>query len=148
MSALSNRSTNIVRDKTQDYVTSCGFVEDGIASDWHSREGLWKQAIDEMLAWRAGSELFEPDDVPDQEILDTAIDYAMDQIRERGPVPSSIIPSGSGRIAMEWNDRDSTVVIEFVALGVATYTLFDCGKRRHKLYLFRDPASRKLELRG
>ena len=88
---------------------------------------------------------FEVDDRPDGAILETAIDYACDQIKDQegAPTPASIVPSGTGRIAMEWNDGPTTVVIEFIALGQATYTRFKSGKIELKQHLQRNPRSRK-----
>lgn len=104
-----------------------------------------------MLAWINMKSGENCGDYPTQEIAETAIDYAMDQINDEhgADAPDSIVPSGGGRIAMEWNERSSTVIVEFVGLGTATYTKFDsAGKIAERRHLQRNPQSRRLELRG
>jgi hypothetical protein len=147
MSTMQIHDTGITRDNSSKYDTATGgtptnalFANDDIAA--------WKSACDEMLLWRSLSSPFEPEDQPDQAILNTAIDYAVDQIREGGPAPSSIIPSGSGRIAMEWNDAPITVIVEFIDVGTAIHTIFNEQKVVSRGILIRNPKSRKLELRG
>jgi hypothetical protein len=101
----------------------------------------WQQAIHEMLGWMSTPDQFDPQDQPDDAILETAIDYAADQIEEEeGDIaPDSIVLSGSGRIAMEWNDGAATAIIEFVQRGKAHFTLFVEGKVREKQVLVRNP---------
>lgn len=107
---------------------------------------LWCNAVERMLAWRSHPERFEPDDAPTIEVLDTAIDYAEDERGRSGPAPTSIVPSGDGRVAFEWCDRGSTMIVEFVGRGRARYTIIDAGKVVKKGVLVRNPLSRKLEL--
>lgn len=109
---------------------------------------LWDDACERMLAWRMNTDQFEPDDAPEIDILDTAIDFAVDERTRGGPVPTSIVPSGDGRVAFEWRYRGSTMVVEFVARGRARYTSFISGKVVAKGVLVRNPKSRKLELGG
>lgn len=109
---------------------------------------LWEDACERMLAWRLNSEAFAPEDQPSIEILDTAIDFAIDERTSGGPVPSIIIPSGDGRVAFEWHNRRSTMIIEFVGQGRAKYTKFIDGSVSEKGILVRNPRSRKLELGG
>jgi hypothetical protein len=109
---------------------------------------VWKKAVDEMLGWMSSPSQFADEDRPTAEILRAAMDYAADQMSSVGAdAPDSIIPSGSGRIAMEWNDGSATGVLEFKSLGVAEYTRFDQGKVTKRTIVFRSPASNKWEIR-
>jgi len=112
----------------------------------HDDAALWDDACERMLAWRSSTDQFEPDDAPEVDILDTAIDFAVDERTRGGPAPSSIVPSGDGRVAFEWNDRGSTMVVEFIARGRARFTRIISGKVVEKGVLVRNPKSRKLEL--
>lgn len=111
---------------------------------------LWREAIDEMLRWVYPAAGLRLEDVPEHDVLSTAIDYAVDQAEESDAArpPDSIVPSGSGRIAMEWNDGAITLIVEFVKQGVANYTEFHEGKIYRQGLLVRNPTSRRLELRG
>ncbi len=147
MSMLQDSNTQITLKSSAKYETTTdGTPQNALFTN--SDVALWKSAYDEMLLWRSSSSPFELEDQPDQAILDTAIDYAVDQIREGGPAPSSIIPSGSGRIAMEWNDAPVTVIVEFIDVGTAIHTIFKGQKIVSRGRLIRNPKSRKLELRG
>jgi len=110
----------------------------------------WASAIDEMLRWKSAPTEFNVEDRPTDEVLETAIDYAVDQSEDPNGAspPSSIIPSGARRIAMEWNDGDVTLIVEFIALGRAARTIFIGGKVADKRILARNPSSRKMEIRG
>jgi len=140
----------IIRDDTIRSVSVGGTPADALVSSVRPDVKHWQHAIDEMLRWKSCPGQFGVDDQPEEAVLDTAIDYAVDQIEDAQgyPAPSSIIPSGSGRIAMEWNDGSFTVIIEFVALGRAIYTRFNHGKVEERRELNRNPKSRKLEMRG
>jgi len=148
MNSTLKSESNIVWDQTRKSADAGGASAETLTTSAERDTDHWRQAIDEMLRWRSTPEWFEPADRPDEEVLDTAIDYAMDQIGEPGgePAPSSILPSGAGRIAMEWNHGPYTVILEFVRRGTALYTKFDCGRVTGKYLLARNPASRKLEL--
>lgn len=109
---------------------------------------VWDDACERMLAWRSNPNQFAPDDQPSTEILDTAIDFAVDERTRGGPAPSIIIPSGDGRVAFEWHYRHSTMIIDFVGRGRAKYTKFADGRVVEKGVLIRNPQTRKLELGG
>ena len=140
----------ITRDQTEQIAATFGTPADALASRQTHRapEDSWRSAIDEMLRWLSNSEDFELEDRPDGDVLEAAIDFACDQLAEGQPAPSSIIPSGSGRIAMEWNDGRATAIVEFLCLGHAHLTLLHQGKVTNKQVFTRNPKSRKLELRG
>lgn len=113
--------------------------------------GLWKQAVDQMLQWRKSASADRSEDLPSAEIVDAAIDFAMDQIglKHATSAPDSIVPSGAGRIAMEWNSATSTVILEFVETGGAIHTRFGPnGTVVERNRVQRNPKSRQLELRG
>ena len=118
-----------------------------LATDTAADEAkLWDDALDRMLEWRKTPEQFEPEDAPDLAVLDTAIDYAVDERTDGGVAPVSIVPSGNGRVAFEWHSHGAIMLIEFVERGRAVYTRFVDGKVEEKGQLVRDPKSRKLEL--
>lgn len=121
---------------------------DSLASFINNDASLWRSAIDELLRWKSAADTFDDDDAPDSAILDTAIDFAVDMLHERGPAPRSIVPSGNGSIAMEWRDGAVTLIVEFNEPGRATYSKFCNGRLDEVENLYRDPMSRKLELRG
>ncbi|MBI1374287.1 MAG: hypothetical protein GC159_16345 [Phycisphaera sp.] len=157
MSTVQDSNTGILRDKVFESGDTAGTPADALASSvrqdtiiCQQKANDWQQAVDVLLGWKSSPDQFDPEDRPDAAILDTAIDYAFDQSRfEDGDVaPDSIIPSGSGRVAMEWNDGQETVIIDFVGRGVARYTLFKQGRVQAKLVLRRNPESRQLELQG
>lgn len=97
-------------------------------ADLDEDQTLWDEACERMLAWRSSLDQFEAEDAPDLAVLDTAIDFAIDERTSGGPAPSSIVPSGSGRIAFEWIAGDDTMIIEFVGCGRAEYTRITAGK--------------------
>ena len=143
-------TTQITRERTIPAVTSRVARADTLASAVGSDTTLWKQAIDHMLGWMSSPHQFEPEDQPSAEILQAAIDFAVDHrdSAEGASAPNSIVPSGSGRIAMQWDHDRGTLVIEFVGPGSAFLTSFDQnGKVERRLPLQRDPRSRRLEAR-
>ncbi len=110
---------------------------------------LWKQAIDQMLAWKKTRIVENCEDYPAQDVADTAIDFAVDQSDTGTSAPDSIVPSGGGRIAMEWNTPSETIIVEFIGLGTASYIRFDsAGKVAARDTLRRNPQSRRLQLQG
>ena len=149
MSAMTTGVSGITRDTTLRTI-GVGAGHTDWLSSFHADKDLWSEAIDQMLGWKSGSIQFEAADRPDEDILSTAIDYAVDQINagEGASAPNSIIPSGSGRVAMEWNDGQRTIIIEFFEPGRANYTEIYRGKFARKITLVRNPTSRQLELRG
>ena len=139
----------IAREDTIPVNQPCGPSPIARTSYVNEEADLWKQAIDRMLTWKSGGGADHPDDPPKAEIITAAIDYACDQSDSGISAPDSMVPSGAGRIAMEWNDRNGTTIIEFVDLGTAQFTRFDRGGKvveRHTLR--RNPRSRQLELLG
>ena len=147
MSTLQETDSLLTRESSAKYETATdGAPPEALFTG--SDAAAWRSAYNEMLGWMSPSSPFDPEDQPDQVIIEAAIDYAVDQIRANGPAPSSIIPSGNGRIAMEWNDAPFTVIVEFVDRGTATRTIFANQRVSSKVLLIRNPKSRKLELRG
>lgn len=112
---------------------------------------LWKDACEHLLTWRSNPETFDSEDRPAIEILDTAIDYAVDQLQNAGKksqigaAPTVIIPSGDGKVAFEWHHLKGAMVIEFVGRGRAKYTVFVGGRVVDKGLLERNPQTRQLE---
>ncbi len=149
---ITTPATGITRDIT---VPVIGATRAG-AIAWTSPENiesnLWKKLIDQLLAWRSASEVEAGDELPVREIVDLAIDFASAQIKDGDSVscaPDSMVPSGAGRIAMEWNDENGTRILEFVQPGTAALTTFGRdGRISAKLALKLDPAGRQLERRG
>lgn len=149
MTTFTERIASITWMEAVQYPVTRGTPPDALAP----REGvedqiLWKEIIESMLSWRSDSSKFDPADRPDQDILDAAIDYAVDASSSGAPVPSNVVPSGSGRVAFEWNAGDDAAIVEFIDRGVAMFTRFigDCVE--YKVRLLRDPRSRKLEIEG
>jgi len=148
MSSLDTHSiTTGTADIFSPFTKTRGAPRTSLASpDSGASAELWGDAVERMLAWRSNPERFEPDDAPTLDVLDTAIDYAIDELDRSGPAPTSIVPSGDGRVAFEWYDQGSTMIVEFVGRGRARYTRIDAGKVVEKGVLVRNPRSRKLEL--
>lgn len=142
--------TRITRDTTYRTMETGGTPPAALKTRFRPEVEHWQSAIDEMLRWRLDGSVFEPEDRPRIHILDTAIDFAADQKEDEsgGRAPTSIMPSGNGRVAMEWNQGSYTMIIEFVALGRAVCTEFSGGEVRNQYELKRNPVSRKLEIRG
>jgi hypothetical protein len=146
MSDLQYPGTELMFNAAQNDIATRGTSSDALSSYRRGDRDAWTHAIDEMLRWKAAPDQFDASDQPNDAILETAIDYAVDQRDENGPAPDSIVLSGSGRIAMEWNDDSATVVVEFVGLGAATYSRFMGQQLQEGGRLTRNPRSRKLEL--
>jgi hypothetical protein len=151
MNTLQEHESAIISDKVRQSTGAGGTPAAALlSSKQRDITHLWKDAIDAMLGWKMDSTQFETEDRPNYAILDTALDYACDQMEsdQCDPAPDSIIPSGDGRIAMEWNDGPFTVILEFVARGLAVLQKFKQGKLEETYPLHRNPRSRKLELQG
>ena len=142
--------TGITRDQIVPVINSTGGWAAALTDPINVELSLWKTAIDQLLAWKKAPKMDDCGDYPTREIVDSAIDFAHDQIDgEPARAPDSMVPSGAGRIAMEWNNENGTVILEFLELGTASYTRFDRkGKILEKHILKRNPTSRQLELRG
>jgi len=125
-----------------------GAPPNALATSASDDASLWYDACERMLEWRSNPDQFAPDDQPLIEILDTAIDYAVDERNVGGPAPTIIIPSGDGRVAFEWHGRRSTMIIEFTGRGRANYTKFADGRVIEKGLLIRNPENRMMELGG
>jgi len=107
---------------------------------------LWDEIEEAILSWYS-SDIFDPMDRPATEILNTALDFVIDQKSAFGaPAPSNVVPSGSGQIAFEWNTGNDAVILEFTGLGVAVVTKFKGNRVVKTFTLIRNPRSRKLEI--
>lgn len=149
MSTLDAR--NILSDATgcvTPFSRTHGASPDALATSTNDDASLWDDACERMLDWRGNPGQFNEEDEPSIEILDTAIDFAVDERTRGGPAPTIIIPSGNGKVAFEWHYRRSTMIIEFVGRGHAKYTRFADGRVIEKGVLSRNPQTRKLELGG
>lgn len=140
----------ITRDQIVPVICSTGESAATLTAPVNGELELWKSAINQLLAWRKAPKEGDSGDAPCSDIVDSAIDFAFDQIEgEYVRAPDSMVPSGAGRIAMEWNGEEGTVILEFVETGTASYTRFGRnGKILESHFLKRNPASRQLELRG
>lgn len=149
MSTLDAR--NILSDATGSFTPfsrTHGASHDTLATSVTDDASLWDDACERLLAWRSNPGQFNEEDEPSIEILDTAIDFVVDERTRGGPSPTIIIPSGDGKVAFEWHYRHSTMIIEFVGCGRAKYTKFADGRVIEKGVLNRNPQTRKLELGG
>lgn len=149
MSALAAR--NILTDATRlvtPYSQARGASPDSLVTSEVDDARLWSDACERMLAWRSDPSQFDGDDQPSIEVLDTAIDFSVDERARGGPAPTLIVPSGGHKIAFEWHRRGSTMIIEFIGRGRAKYTGFVDGRVVEKGLLERNPQTRRLELDG
>ena len=103
---------------------------------------LWRDAIDEMLRWMSQRAESGPDEMPWPDMLATAIDYAVGQAIDTNGAnaPTSIVPSGRGRIAMEWNGGPITLIVEFTGRGEADFVEMHSGKLHERRPKFDEPA--------
>lgn len=139
-------SISVMREATVPYAVTQGTPAEALTSHGPDDEDLWNEAIESMLDWRSDPTQFAPEDQPDFAILDTAIDYAMDSIPKKVPAPSSVAPSGSGRVSFEWHAGNDAVIFEIVRRGEAEYTRFAGGNVVRQGRFIRNPMTRKLEL--
>ena len=130
------------------YSQAHGARPDSLLASATDDVALWNDACERMLAWRSAPDEFDGDDQPSIEILDTAIDYAVDERDRGGPAPTIVVPSGGNKIAFEWHARRCTMIIEFIGCGYAKYTKFVDGRVIEKGVLERNPRTRKMELGG
>lgn len=109
----------------------------------------WRSAVSEMTEWKAEPIRFDEGNRMDEGALDTAIEYAIRQLRSSKVevAPDSIVPSGFGRLTMEWNDLKRTVTMEFLAKGKAEITEFSGGKIVHR-YSWADYGPEGIARRG
>jgi hypothetical protein len=121
---------------------------DALTSREPDDRALWNEALEAMHSWRFDPEQFAPEDRPDIHILEAAIDYAVDQLEQGAAAPSSIVPSGSGRVAFEWRADNETMIVDFVGRGEAVLTHFVGGRVVEKERLVSDPLTRRLEPEG
>lgn len=119
------------------------------AADERDDLQLWRSLLDELLKWKSnGDEIFEANDVPSPEVLESAIDWVVDAIDEDGqPAPSSVVPL-DGQVVFEWANGSETIMLEVVGPGRFEYTLMRNGRVTESYLLRRDPATRKLQLSG
>jgi len=148
MNTLQEHTASVTQEETEPYGGTQGTPADALTSRGVDDRALWDEALEAMLSWRSNPEQFEPEDRPDLPIVDAALDYAVD-VRDGGvSLPSSIVPSGSGRIAFEWRAGEETLIVELVGSGEAVLTRFHDDRVVEKGRLVRDPLTRKLELEG
>jgi hypothetical protein len=150
MSVIQCQPSSITRGVTLPYGTATGGTPATAlsTSPRASETSLWTQLIDAMLKWKSDPSAFDPADVPSAPILDTAIDYAVDQ-RDRGfTAPSCGGPSGSGRIAFEWHSMPETLIIEFIDRGIARFSHFNGDRISERGHLVRNPLTRQMENKG
>lgn len=121
---------------------------DSLATFNYKDETHWRNAIDELLLWKSAPDTFDIEFKPDPAILDSAIDFAVDNLEVSQPAPRSIVPSGNGSITMEWRDGPVTLIVEFDDPGRATFSRFCNGHLAEEGMLHRNPLSRSLERRG
>lgn len=150
MSALQSHNSSITRGLTLPYGTNTsGTPATALTSSSQPNETtLWSQAVDAILSWKTTGSGFTEEDAPNAQILDTAIDYAIDQ-REQGlAAPSYAVPSGGGNIAFEWHSIRETLIVEFVARGRARFTHFKGDRVVARGHLIRNPLTRQLQQQG
>ena len=149
MTTVTERIASITWMETVQYPVTRGTPADALATrEVDEDQTLWMEIIEAMLSWRSDSSRFDPADRPDEDILDSAIDYAFDQIPGGAPAPSNVVPSGSGRVAFEWNAGDDAAIVEFIDRGIAMFTRFVGDRVESKVRLVHNPRSRKLEIEG
>jgi len=113
-----------------------------------ARRPDWTPVIDELLRWQSqGNDLFDTDDIPSEESLETAIDWACDCQEDDQPIPQSITPSGNGRVTFQWLGGTRVVTIEVCGAGAAEWTEFDRGRLILQKPIERTPITRRAQLR-
>lgn len=146
MNTLQVQSAAVTQENTVVYVGTQGTPPDALTSRGIDDGALWREAIEAMLSWRSNPEQFEPDDRPDLPIVDAALDLAVG-VQDLGvSPPSSIVPSGSGRVAFEWWAGEETLIVELVGSGEAVLTRFLDNRVVESQRLLRNPQTSKLEL--
>jgi hypothetical protein len=151
MSSIQRRSSCSARDITFRRDATSGMSRSALISYERapSADGdIWNRAIDELLDWMSQACAALDDDQPSKGALEAAIDFAQDQVAAGGPAPDSIVPSASGNIVMEWNDRGTIVLVRFVDVGEARMTRLEKGRVVFTGSLCRDPRSRSIQLRS
>ena len=148
MNTLQEHCVSVTRENTVVYVGTQGTPPDALTSSAVDDRALWDEALEAMLSWRSSPENFAPEDRPDLPIVDAALDYAIDVRDLDVSPPSSIVPSGSGRVAFEWRAGEKTLIVELVGSGEAVLTRFLDNRVVEQQRLLRNPQTRKLELEG
>ena len=82
------------------------------------RVDRWRILQDELLRWRMlDSAAFERGRQPSSDVIDGAIDFAIDCIDEGMQPPTAAAPSADGGIAFEWRQGGRALHIEVLQRG-------------------------------
>ena len=82
------------------------------------RVDRWRGLQDELLRWRAlGSDEFERGRQPSSDVIDGAIDFAIDCTEEGLQPPTAAAPSADGGIAFEWRQGGRVLHVEVLQRG-------------------------------
>lgn len=99
--------------------------------------------MDELLRWRSrGSDDFERGRKPSADVIDGAIDLAIDCSEEGLPPPTAAAPSADGGIALEWRQDDRVLHIEVLQRGRIEVIYLDGARLLGSHVLVRTPLTR------
>lgn len=101
-------------------------------------EDLWNEAVDQLLQWR--------DDSFDINIMDSAIDLAVDFKDAGWMSPSSMMVSEDDEVVFEWRVGNIIFIIEVMESGFAECTKYENLKVIDEYVLERNPITRRLEV--
>ena len=141
----STRTTGTPRDALASTITGFSGVQQS-REDLHRSQTSWKAVIDELLRWRKNSaDIFEPEDEPTSEVIETAIDFCHDFQTCGYPMPLSMSARGNGGLTFLWREEHSSISVEILESGLAEFTEFRYGKLVSSQQKARHPTTRAVE---
>jgi hypothetical protein len=109
--------------------TSAGGTPRNALGSFLAREAVWEDLIEELRRWQdEGARLFDANDAPAYEIVATALDFSKGQCDRGAAPPTSVAPSGGGRIMFEWRTPDVVELFEIQSCTTAEHTRLRNGR--------------------
>jgi len=105
----------------------------------------WQAVIDKLLEWLTSPEPIEYEELEPLscDLLQTAIDFALDAQSAATSLPSAFGPSVDGGISFEWRFGDGSLMhMEVVDIGLTEITLMRAGQVLDHYWLERIPQHR------
>jgi hypothetical protein len=107
---------------------------------------IWQDAINNaLLVWLRNPETYCEYSI-EPACLESALDFAIDQMGRGMIPPTSISPTSDGEVCFEWRHESYIFVVTIYDHGQAEYTTFDNCVVVDEGILVRDPITRKLQL--